>query len=508
MKSINKSFAMAVGLLLATGSGQALAAMSCDALAKVRFPDTVISQASLVTSGKIDVGNAEFDVPDMCRVVGTIAPAINFEVWMPVSGEWNGRLQAVGGGGLAGIISYSAMALAINDGYVTTSTDTGHLSSDFSWMSDNGLVEDYGYRAIHQMTVKAKSVLNEYYGHAQEYAYFNGCSTGGRQGLMEAQRYPNDYDGIVSGAPVNNFTNLHMGQLWTAHATLKIPNAQLSPSDFSLVMNTVLEQCDAADGVEDGFLTNPQACAFDTSALACNGDNAGSCLVAEQITALDLIYQGAVNPRTGVQIYSGLEPGGEGAQPGNPGWGLIMGDQPFFIDEAVLNGMAFEADNFNWKDFDFDHDVDTVNAKLFGVLNAINPDLRDFEQAGNKLLMYHGWNDPGVMPQQTIVYYDSLVDFREKTTGTSNAFVETNEYARLYMLPGVGHCRGGAGPDEVDFMSALVDWVENDKAPEELMSTKTVDGEVTMTRPVCPLPQVAVYDGRGNTNNANNFDCR
>lgn len=493
--------------MLMTGT-QALASMSCGDLFNVRLNDTVINTAELVEAGSLEVGGAEFQVPDMCRVAGTISPAINFEVWLPLGDDWNGRFQEVGGGGLAGNISYSAMVLAVNDGYVTSSTDTGHVSSDLSWTRDSGRVEDYGYRAIHETAVQSKAILSAYYGRIQDYAYFNGCSTGGRQGLMEAQRYPDDFDGIVSGAPVNNFTHLHIGQLWMVHSTLKVPGAKLSPSDFSMVMDAVLESCDAIDGVEDGFLTNPKACKFDPSVLQCNRENSDSCLAAEQITALEMIYQGAVNPRTGDQIYPGLELGGEGAQPGNAGWSMIMGDGPFFMDTAVLGGMGFETDDFQWRDFDFDGDVATINAKLFGVLNAINPDLRDFENKGGKLLMYHGWNDPGVMPQQTIDYYNSVIAYREKAMGSLDAYLETAEYARLFMMPGMGHCRGGAGPDEVDFMSAIVDWVENDDAPEKLISSKTIEGKETMSRPICPVPEMAVYDGRGDTNKASNFDCR
>jgi feruloyl esterase len=492
----------------------AMAAMECADLAGLELPNTEITAAERVESGLFTPpgaggpgGGRAFDVPAMCRVAGVVDPAIRFEVWLPEGEAWNGRFQAVGGGGLAGIISYPAMATAIQNGFATASTDTGHEASDSTWLGDRQRVIDYGYRAIHEMTVKAKALIDAHYGESPAYSYFNGCSTGGRQGLMEAQRYPDDYDGIVSGAPVNQFTHLHIGQLWTAHATLKTPGAVLTPDDFALVHETVLAMCDANDGVEDGLLTDPRTCDFDPAVLQCDAGQSAACLAEPKIEALRMIYQGAVNPRTGAQIYPGLSPGGEGAQPNNPGWAMLMnGRTPFAIDEAVIGGMVFENPEWDWRTFDFDRDVAIVDAKLFGVLNAVNPDLRDFKSNGGKLIVYHGWNDPGVMPLATVDFYDSLVDFASKATGEDGAQF-TDEYLRLFMMPGVGHCRGGDGPDQADFMSALVSWVEEGKAPERIAASKVVDGEVTMTRPICPHPQTARYAGSGDPNDERNFEC-
>ncbi|MBN1238416.1 MAG: tannase/feruloyl esterase family alpha/beta hydrolase [Gammaproteobacteria bacterium] len=509
-RSINhRTLAAAIAVALG-GATAAHAATDCEELANLALPDTEITVAERVTSGSFTPPGSDraLEVPAMCRVAGVVAPAIRFEVWLPEGDAWNGRFQAVGGGGLAGIISYPAMAGAARDGYATASTDTGHEATDTEWLGDRQRIIDYGYRAIHEMTVKAKTVIGEHYGAEPEYSYFNGCSTGGRQGLMEAQRFPDDYDGIVSGAPVNRFTHLHIGQLWTAHATLTTPGAVLSRGDFALVMDTVLAQCDAADGVEDGMLTDPRSCDFDPAVLQCAGSRTDSCLSAPQIEALEKVYRGAVNPRTGEQIYSGLEPGGEGPQPGNPGWALLMnGEGPFPIDQAVIGGMAFENDAWDWRTFDFDRDVEHVDAKLYGVLNAVSPDLRDFEAQGGKLIVYHGWNDPGVMPQQTIDYYEQIVDFAGKATGGDGAAF-TDEYLRLFMMPGVGHCRGGAGPDQADFMDAIAAWVEDGRAPERIVARQERDGEVTMTRPLCPHPEIAHYTGSGDTKEAESFECR
>jgi feruloyl esterase len=480
------------------------AAMSCADLKQLKLPDTTIALAEPVAAGDFTAPGLvrPLKVPAICRVAGVVTPAIKFEVWLPEGSAWNGRFQAVGGGGLAGMISYGALADAVNGGYASASTDTGHEASDTTnaWVYDRQRVMDYGYRAIHEMTVKAKAVIDAHYDKTPEYSYFNGCSTGGRQGLMEAQRYPDDYDGIISGAPVNRFTNLHMGQLWTARATLKKPGAVLTRDDLAKVSAAVLAQCDAADGVKDGMLADPRTCKFDPGTL--------QGFRPEQIEALKMIYRGAVNPRTGVQIYPGLEVGGEGPQPGNPGWGLIMnGKEPFAIDGPVLGGMGFGNPHWDWRTFDFDRDVALVDAKLFGTLNAINPDLRDFKKHGGKLIVYHGWSDPGVMPQQTLDYWNSVREYAGKAMGGDGG-AYTDEFARLYMLPGVGHCRGGVGPDQADWIGTLAGWVEKGKAPTSIVAHRDdPQGKTVMTRPLCAYPQVARYKGRGDTNDASNFEC-
>ena len=500
----------------AAAYGAQASAATCADMLKLALPDTKITTAETV-SGTFappgpqgpGPGAAGFKVPEICRVAGVVTPKIKFEVWLPTSAAWNGRLQSVGGGGLAGIISYPALALAVNAGFASASTDTGHEASpaDSGWVDERQRVIDYGYRAIHEMTLKAKAVIDAYYGKSPQYSYFNGCSTGGRQGLMEAQRFPNDYDGIISGAPVNTFTRLHMGQLWTARATLAEPNSVLTRDDFALVTKAVLAQCDAADGVSDGILTDPRTCGFKPQQLACSSAKTESCLQPGEVKALDMIYQGARNPRTGVQIYPGLERGGEAPQPGNPGWGMIMnGKEPFSIDNAVIGGMGFRNPNWDWKTFDFDKDVATVDAKLFGVLNAVDPDLRDFKSHGGKLIIYHGWSDPGVMPQRTVDFYQEIVDYASKAQGVDGR-AYTSDYARLFMMPGMGHCRGGNGPDDADWMGAIMNWVEHGSAPNVITARKVQDGKTTMTRPLCPHPQAARYKGKGDTNDAANFEC-
>jgi feruloyl esterase len=491
----------AILALTVLGAATRADATECRDLALLRMPGTLITIAEEISGSFRPGPGAPMTVPSMCRVAGTITPAIRFEVWLP--DNYNGRFQAVGGGGLAGSISHSAMVTAVNDGFASASTDTGHRSTDSLWLGDRQRREDYGYRAIHETTLKAKAIIDMYYGSQPEFSYFNGCSTGGRQGLMEAQRFPDDYDGIVSGAPVNTFTRLHIGQLWTAHATLKKPGAALTAADLMLVTDAVMKQCDANDGVEDGVLTDPRTCDFNPRDLVCRGRSGDTCLAEPKVEALEMIYGGAINPRTGEQIYPGLEPGSEVAQPGNPGWGMIMnGRSPFAIDIPVLGGMGFENNDWDWRTFDFDQDVALINAKLAHVLDAIDPDLRDFKAQGGKLIVYHGWNDPGVMPQRTIDYYNEIIAFADRATG-SDGTAFTEEFMRLYMMPGMGHCRGGVAPDQADFVSSLVDWVENDRAPDRIIAS-TRDGSVT--RPLCPHPEVAVYR-RGDSNDAASFVC-
>ena len=443
------------------------------------------------------------DLPAICRVRGTIAPAIRFEIWLPLGSAFNGRLQTVGGGGLAGNFDYEAMHTAVMTGFASAATDTGHRASDSWWLGDPQRREDYGSRAVHETTLLTKTMIEIFYGDAPAYTYFNGCSTGGRQGLMEAQRYPDDYDGIISGAPVNDFTNLHIGQLWTAHATLIPDDSVLTADDLQLVNDRVMAQCDANDGLEDGILADPRQCGFDPRELVCSRRSGEQCLSESKVDALEKIYGGAVNPRTGAQIYPGLEPGSENSQPNNPGWALIMnGETPFDIDISVIGGMGFENSNWDWRSFDFDRDVSQVNSKLAHVLNAVDPDLRDFNAQGGKLIIWHGWNDPGVMPQRTIDYYEDVLGFADQATGGSG-LAATNDYLRLYMLPGVGHCRGGVGPDKVDWIDTITNWVENDQAPDVVIATRDDD---PLARPVCPYPQVAAYR-RGDPNDPASYRC-
>jgi feruloyl esterase len=473
-------------------------AASCESLQSLTLPETTIVSATLVPAGPFTPpgpGGGPIPLAAACRVVGRVQPAINFEVWLPAS-EWNGKFQAVGGGGFAGVISYGAMATALNAGYATASTDTGHAGANGAWaLNRPDLVVDYGYRAIHEMTVKSKAIVAAFYGNAPRLSYFVGCSTGGRQGLMEAQRYPADYDGIVAGAPANFFTHLTAGNMWTASATLKDDATRLSPAKLAALNKGAIAACDARDGVSDGLIEAPQQCPFDPATVQCSGAETEACLTPAQVGAARKIYAPAINPRTKEEIFPGMPPGSELT------WGALAGGpQPLFIPLDFYKYFVHSDANWDWKTMNFDQDVRSVDEKLGKVLNAIDPDLRAFKARGGKLIMYHGWNDQLISPLNTVNYFTSVM----KTMGAR----ETDEFARLFMAPGMLHCAGGAGPNRFNAVAALEQWVEQRAKPAQMVASHSTDGVVDRTRPLCPYPQVATYTGSGSIDEAANFVCK
>jgi feruloyl esterase len=429
-----------------------------------------------------------------CRVVGRIQPAVEFEVWLPASG-WNGKFQAVGGGGFAGVISYGAMATALGLGYATASTDTGHSTPGGAWaMGHPDLVVDFGYRAIHEMTVKAKTIVETFYGRAPDRSYFVGCSTGGRQGLMEAQRFPADYDGIVAGAPANVWTRLPAGNLFAAAATTKDDATRLSPAKLSALNRAAIAACDARDGVTDGLIENPVSCAFDPGALQCTGVETDACLTASQVTAARAVYGSAVNPRTKAHIFPGMVPGSELT------WSALIGAQPLSLAVDFYRYFVFGDPNWDWKTMDFDKDVAAGAEKFRAILDATDPDLSRFRERGGKLILYHGWNDQLISPLNTVEYYTSV----SKTLGAAQA----DEVVRLFMAPGMQHCSGGVGPNTFDAVTALEQWVEAGTKPTRLVASHSTSGIVDRTRPLCPYPQVATYSGAGSIDAAASFVCK
>jgi feruloyl esterase len=438
------------------------------------------------------------NVPSFCRITGRIHPSsdsdIGFEVWLPE--KWNGRFQAVGNGGLAGMIVTQAMAGALWGGYATAGTDTGHKggAATGAWaLGHPEKIVDFGYRAIHEMTLRAKALIAAFYGSPARYAYWNGCSEGGGQALSEAQRYPDDYDGIVAGAPANNFVHLQAGGNWISQAIHNDPATFLSPDKLPAITAAVMAQCDAADGVTDGVLEDPRNCKFDPSVLACKGEETASCLTRPQIEGLRKVYDGARNPQTGEQVFPGYMRGGEN------GWGLWIagtGAPPrnaqHGISVVFFRSFVFDDPNWDWKTFDFDKDVALADKKVGVIINQVNPDLSAFKRHGGKLLQYHGWNDPAISPSNSIDYFQSV----QKKMG------DTASFYRLFMVPGLEHCVGGPGPGHFDQMSVLVDWVEKGTAPDSIIGNRP-----GRTRPLCPYPQTAKYKGSGSTDDAQNFVC-
>jgi hypothetical protein len=512
-------------LLLLTFSGIARAA-SCESLLGLTLPNTTLTIAESRAAGEFTQPGIKPipSLPTFCRVAGSIKPSadsdIRFEVWLP-SANWNGKFQGIGNGGYAGAISFTGLADAVRHGYASASTDTGHEDRGESarWaLNHPEKVLDFGYRAIHETAVTAKSVIRAFYGDAPKRSYFNSCSNGGRQALMEAQRFPADYDGIIAGAPANNWTHLLSSAAAGVNALLGDPASYIPAAKLPAIEAAALAQCDGVDGVKDGVIDNPLACTFDPSVLLCKGEESDACLTAPQLTALKVIY-GGLKDAKGRKIFPGLSPGGE-AEPG--GWASwVTGDAPqkssmFNYGTQFFSNMLYNNPDWQFRTFDPDRDVKAADLRLARHLNATNPDLTAFQKRGGKLLMYHGWADAAIPAVNAIDYYNSvLVKMGSDTAG---------EFLRLYMVPGMEHCTGGAGPNVFgqfgtpsgdrfhNIDAALEAWVEQGTAPAEIIATKYHNNNdprsgVARTRPLCAWPQVAKYKGTGSTDDAANFVC-
>jgi feruloyl esterase len=494
----------AVGMFACLAATSALAA-PCEALAMVKLTDATITRAQLVAAGQFSApgesqsgaraANAFKNLPEFCRVAATLTPSsdsdIKVEVWLPVT-NWNGKFQAVGNGGWAGVISYAAMADAVRTGYASASTDTGHVGGRgiFALGHPEKLI-DFAWRSEHEMTVKAKAVIAAFYGSAPKRSYWNGCSTGGRQGLKAAQAFPDDYDGIIAGAPANRTAI----SLWIAHAVLKDPASYIAPSTYPTIHKAAVAACDGRDGLKDGLIDDPTKCDFDPKVLMCKAEDNSACLTAPQVEAAKKIYSPAINPRTGEELFSSLVPGTE------LGWGVqAAGPEPSSNIYDQYRYVVFKDANWDWKTFNFDSDVVRGDLPENLIMNATDPNMKPFFSRGGKLLLYHGWSDPNVPTLNTIKYYKSVV---ETMGGASNA----SDSVRLFLAPGMGHCGGGTGPNVFDKMGALERWVEQGKAPEQLTASHLTNGKVDRTRPLCPYPQVAKYKGAGSIDDATNFVC-
>src|ERR1700681_1248504 len=390
-------------------------AASCDSLSSLALPDTTITLAQTVAPGGFtppvaQVPDLRFkNLPAFCRVTATLKPTsdsdIKIEVWLPASG-WNGKFQAVGNGGWAGVISYSAMALSLEQGYATTSTDTGHVGATGSFaLGHPEKLTDFGYRAVHEMTVQAKAIIAAFYGDPPRISYWNGCSTGGRQGLKEAQRFPNDYDGIIAGASANPRTHLSTWQIWLAQGILKDAPNYIPASKYPVIHKAVLEACAATDGLKDGLLNDPTLCHFDPKVIECKEGDAATCLTTAQVEAVRRMYTAPKNPRTNQEIFPPVEPGSE------LGWSMLLaGPEPFSAATDQFRYVVFKDPSWDWRTLNFDSDVALADKIDNDTINAIDPNLRPFLARGGKLLMYHGWADPGVAPRASVNYYKTAVD--------------------------------------------------------------------------------------------------
>jgi tannase/feruloyl esterase len=499
---------LALGFALVLVSAPLWAA-TCESLASLALPNATITLAQPVAAGDFTPPGREpagppppvayKDLPAFCRVAATLKPTsdsdIKMEVWLPASG-WNRKFQAVGNGGWAGVISYSALAEALHDGYATSSTDTGHVGATGSFVTGHPeKLVDFGYRAVHEMTLKAKSVIDAFYGAAPRMSYWNGCSTGGRQGLKEAQRFPDDYDGIVAGAAANPRTHLSSWQIWLAQGVLD-PHNYIPPSKYPIIHKAVLEACDASDGAKDGLLEDPTRCHFDPKTIECKAGDEPTCLTAGQVEAAKRMYTAPRNPRTNQPVYFNVEPGSE------LGWSMLArGPEPFSAATDQFRYVVFKNPDWDWHTLNLDSDVALADKIDNDTINAADPNIKAFLAHGGKLLMYHGWADPGVPPLASVSYYKTAVD-------TLGGEAKTSDSIRLFMVPGMGHCGGGEGPNNFNMMSAMTGWREDGHTPERIVAAHRTAGKVDRTRPLCAYPQVARYKGTGSIDEAENFTCQ
>ena len=434
-------------------------------------------------------------LPTHCRVAMTLTPTadsvIKTEVWLPV--RWNGKFLGVGGGGFVGTINRAGMGAAIREGYATASTDTGHEGGGTGFaVGHPEKVIDFAYRAVHEMTVAAKAIITTHYGRAPRLSYWQGCSTGGRQGLMEALRYPEDYDGIIAGAPANNQIELCGWRMDIMVAALKDPARVLPSAKTALLKDAVIAACDALDGVVDGLLDDPRKCSYDPSALLCQGGATDGCLTVGELATVTMAYSDA-RKKNGELIYPGLVRGGE------RGW-LLPGTskEPGSIDLGMFRDVSRQNPSWDWRTFDLETDVAMAQQKA-GFIEAKDTNFAKFKARGGKLLIYHGWSDGGsggaISPLNSIAYYSKITP-----AGT--------DWARLFMIPGMAHCSGGSGPNQFNALAAMERWREDGIAPESILAARVVNGQIDMTRPLCPYPKVAVYRGSGSIHDAANFECR
>ena len=469
----------------------------CAALTSLTIPNTTITAATMVAAGPLAGGQAVAPMP-FCRVAGTLRPSndsdITIEVWLPAN-NWNRKLQSVGNGAFSGAINYNAMAAALARGYAAAATDTGHTGNTASFgLGHPEKVIDFGWRAVHEMTVAAKLVIAAYYDAGPRYAYWNGCSAGGRQGMKEAQRFPEDYDGIIAGAPGLDWTGRAAHAMRIAKTLEKNEAAQLAAPARALLHRAALAACDIRDGLRDGLITLPMVCPFDPGELECKSTERRDCLTAAQVATARLIYSGGVNPKTGRKI-AGLSPGSE------LGWtdtGWTASARATGLDQfryLVVGDPAWTAQSF-----DFESDIARADAADRGTINALDTNLLPFFNRGGKLLQYHGWSDPQISPGNSVEYFTSVTQALGGATTVEGSY-------RLFMAPGMGHCSGGEGPNTFDAVAALEQWVEHGRPPDHLDASHEINGKVDRTRPLCPFPGMAIYKGAGSQDEAANYTC-
>jgi feruloyl esterase len=534
------------------GAGSACAQMTCESLTGLSIPGTTIIAATPVTPGTTlpsGLGSAysvAAPVP-FCRVQATLTPVlgsqIQMEVWLPPAASWSGRFQGTGNGGLSGSIYTIGLGPAVARGDAAANSDQGHEAPDpAAGVADASFIVghpqsfiDFGFRATHLMTVIGKAITTAYYGRAPSYAYFNGCSSGGRQALKEAQTFPDDYNGILAGDPANNWVNLNFDQVYEVQVNEAHFAGTIQPAQYSLINQAVLAQCGSQDGVKDpGFVADPLRCKFDPGVLQCQSGDSSQCLTAPQVETARKVYAGPIDQRTGLRLFPGFEPGSETL------WGAITPTGTpggFAIADSYFKYFVFGDPNFNYMTLNYGSDVTAAELQDGGVVSALDADLSPFASHGGKLIQYHGWADTTISPRSSTDYYsrvamgmagNNLLRVIDTVSGyvPTQALEEVASFYRLFMVPGMGHCSGGPGPDafgqtfglpgpsqdpQHDVLSALEQWVEQGTAPQRIVATKYNNDNpgkgIAFSRPLCPYPQVAQYSGQGDQSSADSFSC-
>lgn len=490
----------------------ASAGTSCANLAALTIPNVTIKSATSIAAGPFTPSTSgtavSITLPAFCRVEATARPTsdsdIKFEVWIPPVEAWNGKFEGVGNGGYSGAIGYAAMAAGLRRGYAVASTDTGHAGDDMKFGQGHPeKVIDWAYRAIHVTAEASKLVVRDAQGRFADHAYFLGCSSGGHQALSEAQRYPEDYDGIIAGDPASNRIRQTFGFTYSWMAAHGADGKPIIPQNkLSLITKAVVEACDGLDGLKDGIIDDPRRCHFDPAKLLCKGAAAdeATCLTAPQVEAAKKVYEGVKNPRTGEQIFTGWPRGSEGfGENAGQSWRAYIMDPQEPMRIGFFKYFLFHDPNWDPRSIDYDRDLAYAEQKM-PFMSAVERDMSPFKKRGGKLLMYTGWSDPVVPPQDTVAYYDAV-------TKTMGGLEKTREFFRFFIAPGMGHCSGGPGPNQFDHLTALEQWVEKGVAPEKLIATHSTNGKVDRTRPLCLYPRVARWKGTGSIDEAANFTC-
>lgn len=513
------SAALLVGMLLVPVGAQAKSA--CEALQDVRLGDVTITKAVEQPAGILTLeDNRKIEaLPGFCRVVGRIKPGadsdIGFEMWIPPSDGWNGKALVVGTGGYEGVIRYDELAPGLRRGYATISVDSGHedkagyRNETLDWgVGHPDKIADWAYRSIHAAAVTSRAIIQAFAQREPAHNYYFGCSTGGGQGMAAVQRYPEDFDGVIAGAPGNNRSALNLGFLWMAAQNLQTPAGYIPPAKLPAITRAAVASCDAKDGLVDGLISSPEKCNFDPSVLQCDGKETDACLTSPQVDTLKRLYAGARNPRTGEQIYPGWPVGSESSYLG--GWAYATkGPEPFRAQ--FFRDWVFKDAKWDWRSFDWDRDVTTTRERIGPLVDSVDPDLSAFKKRGGKLIVYQGLADPIVSAYDTVNHFAAI----SRTTG------DTQDFARLFLAPGMGHCRGGDGLNALDVITALETWVEHGTAPDRILASAQGPGSALgglataaqvsegtpRTRPLCAYPKQAKYTGKGSIEDAKHFVC-